>query len=326
MVKIDLKDKRILAELDMNARIPITSLAKKVGLSRQAVEYRIRRLQKENVIFNSLTIFDTAVVGFNWYRVILRFQHISKNQKEEFIEYLKNNKYTFWVGEVGGNWDLIINFICKDNFEFNEIFEKISQKYGSFIKDYEILIYINVFDLQRNYILDKKEKRKEIFHKMKFNSEIKLDCLDRGIIKMIKTNALISNFDISKKLNVSPNTIKNRICSMVNSGLLLGFRTLINPIIFGYRSHLLFFSINHIDVKKEEEFYSYLKSIPNITYLVKHIGRWRIGMEVETKSDEEFHEIFTQIRGKFSEIITDFESFPLYRDHKIDYFPEGNLV
>ena len=48
-------------------------------------------------------------------------------------------------------------------------------------------------------------------------------------------------------------------------------------------------------------------------------------MEIETKTTEEFQDIFVDIRGKFSDIITDFESFPLFRDHAINYFPEGNL-
>ena len=42
--KLDLKDRKILRELDMNARIPMNELAKKVGLSRQVVQYRIQRM------------------------------------------------------------------------------------------------------------------------------------------------------------------------------------------------------------------------------------------------------------------------------------------
>ena len=78
-------------------------------------------------------------------------------------------------------------------------------------------------------------------------------------------------------------------------------------------------------LKREKELYNYLKTIPNITFLVKHIGRWRIGMEIETKDEQEFQEIFVDIRGKFSDIINDFESFPLFKDHAINYFPEGCL-
>lgn len=325
MVKIDLKDKRILAELDMNARIPIAQLAKKVGLSRQVTEYRIKRMQKDKIIFNSIAIFDSAVAGFNWYRVVIRFSNISRVQKEEFIKYLKENQYTLWIGEVGGNWDMAINFVCRNNFEFNHVFEEMIAKYGVFIKDYEVLIYIDVYDLQRKYILEKRGNRNYIYHEMKYNPKVSLDNLDKKIINSLKDDALKTNFDLATSLGVAPNTIKNRISAMQKAGLLLGFRTLINPSVFGYKSHMLFLEITRLNLNREEELYDYLRSISNVTFLVKHIGKWRIGMEIETKDDEEFHNLSLEIKGRFSDIITDSESFPLFRDHKIDYFPEANL-
>ncbi len=325
MAKIDLKDRRILSELDMNARMPMTQLAKKVGLSRQVVEYRIKRMQKEKIIFGAMAIFDSVVVGYNWYRVAFRLLHVTKEEKDKFIEFLKNHTEMLWLGEVGGNWDLVMNFICKDNFEFNKIFEKLITEYGNLIRDYEILIYINVFDLQRKYILEDNKERQMFFHEMKYNPLISLDKLDKEIVREISRNALISNAELGQKFGVSGNTIKNRIKDMQKNKFLLGFRLFINPKALGYISHMLFLEITRLDLEKEKKLYAYLKSIPNVTFLVKHIGKWRIGMEIETKNVREFQDIFVKIRGEFSDIITDFESFPLFKDHAIDYYPEGLL-
>lgn len=325
MPKIDTKDRKILANLDMNARMPITELAKKVGLSRQVVEYRIKRLQKNNVIFGALAIFDSVVTGHNWYRIAFRLMNATKQQKNELIDFLKNHKHMLWLGEIGGNWDLAMNFICKDNFEFNRVFEEIIKEYGNLIMDYEILIYVNVYDLQRKYILQDEKPRNEFFHEMKFNPKIKLDKLDNEIIRELSKNALISNIELGQKLNVTGNTIKNRLNQMKKNKLLLGFRLFINPSVYGYKSHMLFLEITRLDLNKEKELVNYLRSIPNTTFLVKHIGRWRYGMEIETQNIEEFQEIFVDIRGKFSNIITNFEAFPLFKDHAIDYYPEGVL-
>ncbi|MEK6972496.1 MAG: AsnC family transcriptional regulator [archaeon] len=325
MVQIDLKDRKILAELDLNARMPFSQLAKNVGLSRQVVEYRIDRMKKEGMIFGAKAIFDSVKAGFNWYRIAFRLLNISEKEKNEFIQYLKNNEYVFWLGEVGGNWDIVVNFICKDNFKFNGLFEEIIEKYGAKIRDYEILIYINVCDFNRAYLLPEKKGRNEFFHEMKYDSEIKIDEVDIKIISELSEDAWQTNIELAKKLNLAPNTIKNRIDSMMKSKLLLGFRLFINPSALGYKSHMLFLEINKLDLEKEKELHNYLESIPNITFVVKHIGKWRIGLEIETKDEKEFQDIFVNIRGKFSDIITNFELFPLFRDHKINYFPEGNL-
>lgn len=326
MVKIDIKDRKILMQLDMDARMPLTELAKKIRLSRQVVEYRLKRMQKEKIIHGAITVFDSVVLGFNWYRIILRLLNISKEEKMEFIEYLRNHPYIFWLGEVGGNWDLVINFICKDNFQFNEIFEELKVKFKDYVKDYEILIYIYVHDLDRRYLLANTNERVIFYHKMKFNPGLKIDNLDKDIIRNICNDAMIPNIDLGKKLKVTGNTIRNRIDSMIKKGVILGFRLFINPAALGYKSTMLFFQLNRADADKERTLYSYLKSIPNITFIVKHLGRWSIGIEVETKDELEFQEIFIGIRGKFSDIITDFETFPLFKDHIINYFPKGNLI
>lgn len=325
MVKIDLKDKKILAELDMHARIPLTELARKVRLSRQAVEYRINRLRRENVIFGAVAVFDTVVVGLKYYRLTFRLLNITREQKNNLIEYLKQNKYILWLGETGGNWDIVVNFVCRDHFHFNTLFEEIIQTYGKFIRDCETFIYINVYDLEKTYILEKKGQRKEFFHEMKYDPNMRLDALDKNIIRELSKDAWITNVTLANKYSVSANTIKNRIEGMIKNKLLLGFRTFVSPFYYGYKSHILFLEVNHIDLEREKKLYSFLKSIPNITFLVKHIGKWRVGMEIETKDVEEFQELFVEIRGKFSDLITNFEYFPLFRDHVLNYFPEGAL-
>ncbi|MFA6461472.1 MAG: Lrp/AsnC family transcriptional regulator [Candidatus Woesearchaeota archaeon] len=325
MYKIDLKDRKILSLLDLNARMPLTKLARKVALSRQVVEYRIKRLREEKVILGVKAVFDSAVVGYNWYRVMLRLLNINKEQKAEIISYLKNHPHVFWLGEVGEDWDIVVNFVCKDNFQFNKIFEEVASKYGAFILDYEVLIYLNVYDLERSYLLEKKETRKNFFHEMRTNSKIQLDQLDREIIKVISQDAWISNLQLGQKLKVSGNTIKNRIEEMQKNKLLLGFRLFLNPSVLGYQSFMLFLKVNRLNLEREKMLFAYFKTNPNITFAVKQMGDYRIGLEIETKTVQEFQDIFIEIRGKFSDMITDFDSFPLFKDHKINYFPEGCL-
>ena len=47
MTKFDLKDRKILFELDTNSRQSFHEIAKKVGLSKDSVIYRINKLQFE---------------------------------------------------------------------------------------------------------------------------------------------------------------------------------------------------------------------------------------------------------------------------------------
>ncbi|HLC80671.1 winged helix-turn-helix transcriptional regulator [Candidatus Woesearchaeota archaeon] len=42
-MKLDLKDKKILYELDLNSRATLNEISKKVGLSKQVVDYRVTK-------------------------------------------------------------------------------------------------------------------------------------------------------------------------------------------------------------------------------------------------------------------------------------------
>jgi len=326
--KIDLKDRKILRELDMEARIPIKQLAKKVGVSRQVAQYRIERMKNEGVISNSLTIFDSPVVGKRWFRIVLQLRKITASEKQAFIEYFKTHPNVVWLGEVGGNWDFVINLVSDDQFSFDQLFSKILERWGTSIQRYEILVYINVRDQQRRYIVPDYETQQtrpeSMFHEMKYNSNLSLDSLDKKIIQKISKNAGLSYSEIASSLDISYKTAQNRMETMGKNGLILGYRTLVNPGRLGYESYMVFLGTNAYDAKLERSLDEFLKH-PNVTFVVRQLGRWRIGLEAEFRNRNEFQAFLVELRTRFADIISEYETFPIFFDHAVDYFPEGAL-
>lgn len=324
-VKIDLKDRKILRELDMNARIPMNKLAKKVGLSRQLVQYRINRMKKNGIIGYVVAIFDSVVLGKRWYRIVFQLKKIDKEEKQRFIEYFKKYKNIFWLGEVGGNWDFVINFITDDQYTFNKLFEKILEDWENVIQRYEILVYVNVRDQERKYILEDYETEKTyMFHEMKYNPKVKIDEIDKKIILLLSKNAWLSASDIGLKLNINYKTVQNRIKNLEKNKVILGYRVSIHASALGYEANMIFLKIHRHKPELEKKLYEFLKH-PNITFLVKHLSTWRIGMEVETRDRFEFQKFLVELRTMFGDIISEYETFPIFYDHVFNYFPEGAL-
>lgn len=324
-IKIDLKDRKILRELDMNAKMPLGKLAKKVGLSRQALTYRIERMKKDGIILGALTIFDSAVVGQRWFRVAVQLRKISPKQKNKFINYFKKHPNILWLGEVGGNWDFVLNFVIEDQSMFDKLFEQILEMWGKLIQRYEILTYINVRDQAREYLLESYEtSKKEIFHEMKFNSSLKFDELDKKIIFIISRNALLSASEISERLGVNYKTIQNRIKNLEENKVILGYRMMIHPESLDYESYMIFIAIQSYHPKLEKTLYEFLRH-PNVGFVVKQLGRWRIGIEAEFENRKEFQAFLIELRTRFGSIISEYETFPVFHDHVINYFPKGSL-
>ena len=76
-VKIDIKDKKIIMELEKNARQSNTAIAKKVGLNTDVVRYRINHLEKEDVIAWHLAFVNFAKLGYTDYGVYVSTQHLT---------------------------------------------------------------------------------------------------------------------------------------------------------------------------------------------------------------------------------------------------------
>jgi DNA-binding Lrp family transcriptional regulator len=56
--ELDKKDRAILYNLDLNSRQSFNQLAKRVGLSREVVQYRVKQLEKRKLIW-----FDGIIIN-----------------------------------------------------------------------------------------------------------------------------------------------------------------------------------------------------------------------------------------------------------------------
>ena len=64
MEKLDLKDRKILYELDIDSRQSFSKLSKKVGLHKDVVAYRVKKLQEREIIKNFYTELNGYKLGY----------------------------------------------------------------------------------------------------------------------------------------------------------------------------------------------------------------------------------------------------------------------
>ena len=87
MVDIDLKDRKILYHLDLNCRQSNAQIGKKVGLSKEVVNYRIKKMEEEGIIKNYWTAINSFKLGYQVFRIYIKFQNVTEKKKQEIIDY-----------------------------------------------------------------------------------------------------------------------------------------------------------------------------------------------------------------------------------------------
>lgn len=320
MVKLDLKDKKLLYELDLNARETTSKLAKKVRLSQQAISYRIKNLIEKGIIRQFYTVINVAKLGYTFYKVYFRLQNINPKIEREIINFLVDHKNVFWVGTCDGAWDLSTSVLAKHVVEFEKILEEINSKFAKYILTKSILIVSQVPHFTKAYLLDKATER-EFIEFGGIPEEIKIDEIDYKILKMLSNNARISLLEIVEKTNLTLDVVRYRIKKLQKEKIIQSFRIWIDLDLIDYKFYKLLVSLQNYSKEDLDNLIDFCKTHKNIVYILKTLGGWDLEIEIEVEDIKDFHNIVVEFRNNFQNIIKDYQPLLIFREHKLNYYP-----
>ena len=130
MHNMDSLDKKIIFELDRNARQSISQLSKKLKKNRNVIEYRIKTLEEKGIIRQYITTLDPGTLGLMAWNVYLEFQNTTPEIEEEIISYLEQRKNVWWIAVTTGKWNVIYSIVVKNVQEFYYTVRRFNEKYG----------------------------------------------------------------------------------------------------------------------------------------------------------------------------------------------------
>ena len=320
MAKLDLKDRKILYELDINSRQSYHKIAKKVGLSKDSVIYRINKLQKQGIIKQFHTLIDVGKLGFISFRLYLKFQNTTPEKENEIIEFFKNQKIVTWLVSIDGDYDLGMWILTKSIKEINKLWKIFLKKYMDYIDKRQLTIFTKVSYFPRAFILRKKQNLDEYVF-ITEPAETKLDETDIEILKLLAQNSRISVLEIAKKLKISAKTASSRIKNLEKNKIIIGYRTMFDLEKLGYQYFKVHFNLHNLTDKKEKEFRSFIKLNPNIIYDNEVLGGDDIEIEVQVKTIQDLRGLLDKIKKRFAEIIKNHKYMVFYKEHKYLFFP-----
>jgi len=318
-IKLDKKDRKILYYLDLDSRQTLSQLAKKVILSKQVIDYRIKNLVKKGVISQFYTVINISKLGYTHYKLYFKFQNVDLNKEKEISGYWINSKNAIWVVFCRGRWDLAVSLLAKDTDELGEIITEFTNKYSNFILEKNILItqFSPVFT--KTYLTEEKEKKEFIYLGKIQNYE--LDETEKKILSILATNARIPILELMDKTNLTRDVINYRLKKLTKEGVISQYRVLVDLNKIGYKLYKIILRLQNLSLQKEKEFRDFVKYHANGVQFLKLLGNWDVELEFEVKDEEQLHQILSEIRNKFSDVIRDYDTLLIYKELKLNYFP-----
>jgi len=305
--QLGLRDKKLLFELDKNSRASLTDLAKKLKTSKEVIHYRLNNLVKNNVILRFQTVTSLYRFGLTAYKVYLRLQNITDEKYHELVEYLNEKESVFSIGTTRGHWNLIFGIWAKNMEEFFDFQDKILEKFSKYIQEKELSISRENLQFNRRWMYDDSSKLIE-FNFGEKDEKITLNGKDKKILDALIPNSRKNIVKIANETKLSVDIVRYRIKQMEKDKIIIGYKCQLNPKKLNFVTSKAFIFFKNINKKRKEEFFDECKKIKNLVNIVITFAPWDLEIMFETKDYEKHYEIMDNLRDKFQDIISHYDS------------------
>jgi Lrp/AsnC family leucine-responsive transcriptional regulator len=136
---LDGTDMKILASLYGDARATTVDLAGRVGLTPDAVRYRMDRLTKDGFILGYTAWFDAKRMGFEYYKILINFRSITREKEKEFLDYCLEHDNVVFLNKCIGSWDIEVDVIVENTVELHKFISGIKTKFGHVIGNHKYI-------------------------------------------------------------------------------------------------------------------------------------------------------------------------------------------
>ena len=304
-MKLDIVDKKILTELELNSSIHLNKLAKKVNKSPETTSYRIQRLKEEGILNRTHLIADMSKFGYTTFRVYIKWQYMTLQDKSDFYTYLKQIPQIWTTAQLHGKWDLGFFVGIKHSKEFKKIWNQIEALYKEKIAEYKIAIYSLVHNFNKTFLLDNFDC---ILQRSSGEQlEIPHDETDENIIYTYGKDVRQPLHKVAKEVGVSIETVRKRIKRLEREGVIVGYKTDMDLSKLGYQGYRVDFYLQ--STKRNKEIFEYLKNHKNFYQINESIGGADIETEIIIENLVLLLEELEKIVKRFKDVIKYFEHY-----------------
>lgn len=324
MPKIDFKDKKLLYYLSTDARLSDSQLSQKIGLSKNAVKYRINRLQQEGIIQSFSTIVNIGAIGYETIDLFLKFNE-DIYEHPEIIDYFKNHTFANWAITLSGKWDIYAEFVCQKSLDsFQELIQEITSHFGAQLNSYEVLISNEILRVEHLVADFYSDLKMEPLPLQKRTPKIyEIDATDAKILNALNEDSRQPLLALARKLNLTLDIVRYRVKNMLQKMVIIKFFPHLSLPKLGYTEYLYTLKIRPgekdilIALKKK------IQLNESITYAFFDIHSSSLVFTCAFKQPDEMDQFSRTLRKEFHQIIADEDYFLMKDLIVLNWLPKG---
>jgi len=281
-------EQKVLTLLEINARMPISNIAKKVRLSVEGTKKIINRLESKKIIANYYATINHSKLGRRILPVYLKLKDL--NSKAELVKILKKSKAVIWFKFCQGSYDLALSL-----FDYLEA-EKLLRSIEQYTLEKDLLIVTEAYEMSKNFSNIARPKAFQTINSK--DSLIELNEDELLVLKLLRQNAFFSLVEFAKRSGFSVQRFRRIKNKLESEGIITGYKSKVNVTNLG-----LFPGSFLINSKGDcKKLVNYCKEREDFTYVVKTIGKFDISVTFNAKSIKHIYSLTEELRRQFPEI------------------------
>jgi len=318
-MKLDKIDKKLISNIYHNYREPLTKIAKECKISRDQVEYRIKKLESQDIIKKFATIFNYSKLGFEEFIIVWLKLKATKNQKENLRKQLKENKNILTYFDCLGEYNIGFDCIYKDKQKFQKELSKILDKNKEIITDHSIFTTTSsIFFPLKEFEIQKTEKEFSIEDS---KEKVRLEEKEIQILKELEKDGRIKIIDLAKKLNINAEKALYKLKNLQRNKIILGSRIIFDLEKMNYFFGNLRLKINSLNEKTKEEITNFCKNHKLINALSFGVGEYNCLVQVFFREEKQFRDSITELLERFNQEIISKDIILIQNEGEIKTLP-----
>ena len=324
MFELDVKDRKILYQLDLNSRQSLNTIGSNVRLTKTVVQYRIDRLIKAGIIKNFYTSIDFYKLGYINLGIYVNYQYYTPDIEKDIIEYFVHSEHAWFIANIQGKFDLIVLFSVSNMNQFLSFWKKTLTKYRFYFQSALFSFFTKTYYLPVSYLLEEQEIAQRLAHELvDGGTKVDIDETDRAILERLSMNSRKPIIEMAEELKTTSTTIANRIKKLEKMKVINGYRINIDYLKLGLQLFNVHFNLRNYD--KIYQILSYVKRNPYLISASEVIDHCDLSLNYHIKNFNELHHIIKDIYNKFPNDIKNHMTFSYPEIYKQNYNPKFDL-
>lgn len=305
-------DRSVLYALHLDARKPVSELARECGLTREVVDYRLRKLQREGILKGFIARINQSYFCEGVGTLLMKCSRSDEQRFREAVAFLQGHRAVNWMAELCGTYDLVITLLYRDVEDLANTIAKMAESMRGVLRQHDLSLYIDEYKFAREGIIrpdarDRLAGKSPIRFRAQNRHLADLDATDIAILSLLAEDARKRNVDIAKAVGLSEDAVRLRIRRLEEREVIFGYTAVLDLGGYGLEEYYVGIHLEQMTAKAAEGIRDYARKNPFIGYCVRSAGKYDLVMSLYARNRAHFGELLVEIRSRLGAQLAGYE-------------------